>query len=237
MDDRLTLNVLLSFAQFEREVTGERIRDKIAAAKKKGLWMGGPVPLGYEVQDRKLVVHEDEAETVRHLFRRYLVMGSVRELIEVLDREGVRTKVQIRARGPHRGGIPFARGTLYYLLRNRTYLGEIVHKGSSYPGEHQSIVPKDLWDAVQDKLAMNAKAQKLQKRARHASLLAGLLYDGLGRRMSPSHASKQGKRYRYYVTHEQQRADRSEAAWRVGSEAASLMVASAESKEKGRPRT
>jgi DNA invertase Pin-like site-specific DNA recombinase len=212
---RLTLNVLLSFAQFEREVTGERIRDKIAASKKKGLWMGGPVPLGYEVQDRKLVVHEIEAETVRHLFRRYLDMGSVREMIEVLDREGVRTKVQIRASGPHRGGIPFARGTLYYLLRNRTYLGEIVHKGGSYPGEHQSIVPRDLWDAVQEKLAINAKAQKLQKRARHTSLLAGLLHDGLGRRMSPSHASKQGKRYRYYVTHEQQRTDRSEPAWRV----------------------
>lgn len=212
---RLTLNVLLSFAQFEREVTGERIRDKIAAAKKKGLWMGGPVPLGYEVQDRKLVVHEVEAETVRHLFRRYLAMGSVRELIEVLDREGVRTKVQIRASGPHRGGIPFARGSLYYLLKNRTYLGEIVHKGGSYPGEHQSIVPRDLWDAVQDKLATHAKAQKLQKRSRHTSLLAGLLHDGLGRRMSPSHASKQGRRYRYYVTHEQQRADRSEAAWRV----------------------
>ena len=212
---RLTLNVLLSFAQFEREVTGERIRDKIAAAKKKGLWMGGPVPLGYEVRDRKLVVHEAEAETVQHIFRRYLKMPSVRELIEVLDREGVRTKVQIRASGPHRGGIPFARGSLYYLLKNRTYLGEIIHKGDGYPGEHQAIVPKDLWDAVQDKLATNAKAQKLQKRARHTSLLAGLLHDGLGRRMSPSHASKQGKRYRYYVTHEQQRADRSEAAWRV----------------------
>ena len=212
---RLTLNVLLSFAQFEREVTGERIRDKIAAAKKKGLWMGGPVPLGYEVRDRKLVVHEAEAETVRHLFRRYLEMGSVRELIEALDREGIRTKVQIRASGPHRGGIPFARGSLYYLLRNRTYLGEIIHKGGSYPGEHQSIVPRDLWDAVQDKLAMNAKAQKLQKRARHTSLLAGLLHDGFGRRMSPSHASKQGRRYRYYITHEQQRVDRSKAAWRV----------------------
>ena len=212
---RLTLNVLLSFAQFEREVTGERIRDKIAAAKKKGLWMGGPVPLGYEVRDRKLVVHEAEAETVRYLFTRYLEVGSVRELIEVLDRDGVRTKIQIRASGPHRGGIPFARGSLFYLLKNRTYLGEIIHKGDGYPGEHQAIVPKDLWDAVQDKLAMNAKTQKLQKRARHTSLLAGLLHDGLGRRMSPSHAGKQGKRYRYYVTHEQQLADRSEAAWRV----------------------
>lgn len=183
---RLTLNVLLSFAQFEREVTGERIRDKIAASKKKGLWMGGPVPLGYEVRERKLVVHEAEAKTVQHLFRRYLEMSSVRELIEVLDREGVRTKMQIRASGPHRGGIPFAKGSLYYLLKNRTYLGEIIHKGDSYPGEHQAIVPKDLWDAVQEKLATNAKAQKLQKRARHTSLLAGLLHDGLGRRMSPA---------------------------------------------------
>lgn len=221
---RLTLNVLLSFAQFEREVTGERIRDKIAAAKKKGLWMGGPVPLGYQVRDRKLVVHEVEAKTVQHIFRRYLEMPSVRELIEVLDREGVKTKVQIRASGPHRGGIPFARGSLYYLLKNRTYLGEIIHKGDGYPGEHQAIVPKDLWDAVQDKLTLNAKAQKLQMRARHTSLLAGLLHDGLGRRMSPSHASKQGKRYRYYVTHEQQRADRNEAAWRVPAHDAEQVV-------------
>ncbi len=212
---RLTLNVLLSFAQFEREVTGERIRDKIAAAKKKGLWMGGPVPLGYAVKDRKLVVNEAEADTVRHIYRRYLELGSVRELIEVLDCEGIRTKLQVRASGPRRGGIPFARGSLYHLLKNRTYLGEIIHKNDSYPGEHQPIVPKALWDDVQDKLAMRARAQKLQKRARHTSLLAGLLHDGLGRKMSPSHASKQGKRYRYYVTHEQQRTDRSESAWRV----------------------
>lgn len=211
---RLTLNVLLSFAQFEREVTGERIRDKIAAAKKKGLWMGGPVPLGYEVRERKLVVHETEAETVRLIFRRYLELGSVRRLIEVLNDEGIRTKVQNRTSGPHRGGIPFARGGLYHLLRNRTYLGEIVHKGASYPGEHQAIVPQDLWDDVQDKLAMYAQALP-GKRARHISLLTGLLHDGLGRRMSPSHASKQGRRYRYYVTHEQQRTNRKEAAWRV----------------------
>ena len=131
--------------------------------------MGGPVPLGYAVMDRKLVVNEAEAETVRHIYRRYLELGSVRELIEVLDREGIRTKLQVRTSGPPRGGIPFPRGSLYHLLRNPTCRGEIVHKGKSYPGEHEPIVPQDLWDEVQDRLAMNARTQKLEKRAQHTS--------------------------------------------------------------------
>ncbi len=135
---RLTLNVLLSFAQFEREVTSERIRDKIAASKKKGLWMGGPVPLGYQVIDRKLIIHEDEAKTVRHIYQRYLELRSVGELIEVLSREGIRTKIQIRTSGPHRGGITFAHGSLYHLLKNRTYLGEIVHKGETCQPAHRA---------------------------------------------------------------------------------------------------
>ena len=126
--------MLLSSAQFEREVTSERIRDKIAASKKKGLWMGGPVPLGYEVRDRKLVVHEGEADLVRHIMRRYLALGSVRELIDELRRDGHRTKRQVRTSGPHRGGAPFRRGTLYHLLANRIYRGEIVHKGRNTSG-------------------------------------------------------------------------------------------------------
>lgn len=199
---RLTLNVLLSFAQFEREVTGERIRDKIAASKKKGLWMGGPVPLGYDVQDRKLVVNESEAETVRHIMQRDLQLGSVKALVTELAAEGRVTKVQLRTSGPHRGGIAFARGTLFHLLKNRIYRGEIVHRGVAHRGEHPAIVPDDLWDAVQGRLADRAHARRLGSGAEHPSLLVGLLRDSEGRPMSPSHAVKGPKRYRYYVTHE-----------------------------------
>jgi DNA invertase Pin-like site-specific DNA recombinase len=212
---RLTLNVLLSFAQFEREVTGERIRDKIAASKQKGIWMGGTVPLGYDVRDRRLVVNPAEAEMVRHIFGRYLELGSVRDVVTVLGKEGLRTKVQNRASGPHRGGVAFGRGGVLHLLKNRIYLGEIVHKGVGYPGEHEPVVPRGLWDAVQAKLATRDHAGDRAMRSRNPSLLVGMLYDGLGRRMSPSHANKQGKRYRYYITHEQQRADRSQPTWRV----------------------
>ena len=149
---RLTLNVLLSFAQFEREVTGERIRDKIAASKKKGIWMGGPVPLGYEVIDRKLVAVPEEAERVRRIMRRYLEVRSVPALIGVLHREGIVTKVQQRTSGPHRGGVPFGRGSLFHLLKNPIYRGKIVHKDQVYEGEHEAIVDEELWDAVQAQL-------------------------------------------------------------------------------------
>ncbi|GGE15881.1 hypothetical protein GCM10011529_22870 [Polymorphobacter glacialis] len=214
---RLTLNVLLSFAQFEREVTGERIRDKIAASKKKGLWMGGPVPLGYEVQDRKLLVNEAEAATVRQIMQRYLEVGSVRELITVLAHEGLRTKIQLRTSTGHRGGIAFARGSLFHLLKNRIYLGEIVHKGTAYPGEHDAIVPQELWDQVQAKLADNGPRLQRITNTRHASLLVGLVCDGLGRRMSPSHANKGSKRYRYYITHSEAGIDAANPAWRVSA--------------------
>ena len=213
---RLTLNVLLSFAQFEREVTGERIRDKIAASKKKGLWMGGPVPLGYEVRDRKLIVNEVEAETVRHIYRRYLALGSVRELVAALASEGLRTKVQVLTSTGHRGGIPFARGCLFHLLKNRIYRGEIVHKGAAYPGEHEAIVPAELWETVQQRLAIGARARVLGNGADHPSLLAGIICDGEGRAMSPSHANKGTKRYRYYVTHEAH-VTLEHPAWRVSA--------------------
>jgi site-specific DNA recombinase len=152
---RLTLNVLLSFAQFEREVTGERIRDKIAASKKRGLWMGGQPALGYDVRDRKLVVNEAEAETVRMIFRRYLDLGSVRELKAALDAEGVVSKHRTAATGDAYGGQSFSRGALYEMLQNRVYRGEIVHKGAAYPGEHPAIVEEDLWRQVREKLESN----------------------------------------------------------------------------------
>ena len=197
---RLTLNMLLSFAQFEREVTGERIRDKIAASKRRGLWMGGPVPLGYDVRERKLVVNETEAELVRHIMQRYLEVESVAELADELNRQGYRTKIQQRASGPHRGGCLFRRGTLYHLLSNRIYRGLIVHKGEAHAGEHEAIVPEELWDEVQRTLAARAQGTARRLKAKEPSLLTGLLIDGEGRAMSPAHATKSALRYRYYVT-------------------------------------
>ena len=197
---RLTLNMLLSFAQFEREVTGERIRDKIAASKKKGIWMGGPVPLGYDVRDRKLVVNTEEAEQVRHIMQLYLALGTVPLLAEELNAKGYRTKVQRRTGGPHRGGCIFRRGTLYHLLSNRIYRGMIVHKGKAYAGEHEAIVDEDLWDRVEAQLAKNASGSSRRKRQQNPSLLIGKVFDGEGRAMTPSHAQNGKKRYRYYVT-------------------------------------
>jgi len=197
---RLTLNVLLSFAQFEREVTGERIRDKIAASKKKGIWMGGNLPLGYDSEDRKLIVNEAEGKVVRHVFRRYVALGSVRELKDELDADAVVSKARFYRSGRCVGGVPLARGALYHMLQNRIYLGEIVHKDKSYPGEHDAVIDRALWDKVQAKLSANRVERKTGSAAKEPSLLAGLLFDGLGHRMTPSHAKKNGKRYRYYVS-------------------------------------
>ncbi len=196
---RLTLNVLLSFAQFEREVTGERIRDKIAASKKKGLWMGGLPALGYDVKDRKLIVNEAEAETVRMIFRRYLDRGSVRELKASLDADGVVSKRRMAADGSAYGGHAFSRGALYQMLQNRVYRGEIVHNGAAYPGEHPAIVDEDLWLKVQQKLEANG-VERGTSRERQAYLLAGVLFDADGEPMTPTHAVKKGARYRYYVS-------------------------------------
>jgi DNA invertase Pin-like site-specific DNA recombinase len=197
---RLTLNVLLSFAQFEREITGERIRDKIAASKKKGMWMGGQPPLGYDVRDRKLVVNEAEAGTVRMIFRRYLDLKSVRALKESLDASGVVSKVRTASDGSTYGGKPIATGALYHLLQNRIYRGEIVHKDKSYPGEHPAIVDDALWGAVQTVLAGNRVDRANGTTAKAPSILAGMLFDAFGERMTPSHAVKAGTRYRYYVS-------------------------------------
>ena len=197
---RLTLNVLLSFAQFEREVTGERIRDKIAASKKKGLWMGGYPPLGYDVEDKKLVVNPEEAETVCHIYRRYGKLGSIRALKDELTRDGVVSKRRVDRHGRQTGAKPLARGALYLMLQNRIYRGEIVHKDKSYPGEQRAIVEQDLWDRVQARLAENRVERRIGGRAKNPSLLVGLLHDDKGAPMTPSHAVKNGRRYRYYVT-------------------------------------
>ena len=197
---RLTLNVLLSFAQFEREVAGERIRDKIAASKKKGMWMGGLPSLGYDVQNRKLVFNEEEASTVVHIFRRYVELRSVRVLQEELDAAGIRSKRRILADGTPFGGQKLSRGALYLMLQNRIYRGEITHKGSAYPGEHQPIVDEVLWDQVEAILAENRVDRAIGANAKQPSLLAGLIFDETGERLTPSHAIKKGTRYRYYVS-------------------------------------
>ncbi|MGA7864252.1 MAG: recombinase family protein [Stellaceae bacterium] len=197
---RLTLNILLSFAQFEREVIGERIRDKIAASKRKGMWMGGIPPLGYRAQGGKLFVIESEAEIVRMIFRRYAELGSVRLLKEELEARGIKSKSWTTASGRRVGGKPFSRGALYLMLQNRLYRGEIVHTGQSYPGEHTSIIDQPLWDAVQAQLATNTAERNSGTRTPQPSLLAGMLFDGDGNRMTPTHATKKGTRYRYYVS-------------------------------------
>ena len=197
---RLTLNVLLSFAQFEREVAGERIRDKIAASKKKGMWMGGLPPLGYDVQDRKLLVNEEEAKTVLHIFRRYVELRSVRALKVELDVAGIRSKHRTFADGTNYGGHKLSRGALYLMLQNRIYRGETTHKGNAYPGEHKAIVDKPLWDKVQAVLAENRVDRATGSDAKYPSLLAGLVFDDSGERLTPTHAVKKGTRYRYYVS-------------------------------------
>ena len=212
---RLTLNMLLSFAQFEREVTGERIRDKIEASKKKGIWMGGPVPLGYDVIERKLIENKGEAQLVRHIMQRYLDLGSVKALVQELDRDGYRTKIQIRTSTANKGGCPFRRGTIYHLLSNRIYLGEIVHKGQGYAGEHQPIISMELWDRVQQALADRSQGGTTRSPAKWPSLLIGMVVDSENRPMSPSHANKGKKRYRYYITRDDQ-LDGS-PAWRVSA--------------------
>lgn len=197
---RLTLNVLLSFAQFEREVIAERIRDKVAASKARGMWMGGPVPLGYEVQDRKLIVVPEDAATVRSIMQRYLAADSARTLLEELRRDGVVSKLRKMRDGSTIGGIPFRRGALYWLLSNRVYVGETVHKGTAYPGQHDAIVDRDLFDAVQAKLADKSAIPVGTTHNAPVSLLSGMMRDGQGRPMSPCHTRNHGRRYSYYAS-------------------------------------
>ncbi|HEV7253604.1 MAG TPA: recombinase family protein [Mesorhizobium sp.] len=188
---RLTLNILLSFAQFEREVIGERIRDKFAASRKKGMWMGGTVPLGYRVENRKLVIHAEEAALVRSIFERFLSIGSGTVLARMLVAEGV----------TRRNGQPFDKGLLYKLLANRLYIGEAVHKGISYPGEHRAIITRELWDKVRSIIEHDPRARAATTRRQTPALLKGLIFAPNGKAMAPSHTRKKGgKLYRYYVT-------------------------------------
>ncbi|MBR0679423.1 recombinase family protein [Roseomonas eburnea] len=187
---RLTLNILLSFAQYEREIIGERVRDKIAASRARGMWMGGPVPLGYRVENRKLVVDEAGAATVRRVFENFAEIGSATRLLPVLRAEGLVTKT----------GRPFDKGAVYKLLVNRTFLGEAVHKGTSYPGEHAAIIPRELWDRVHAIMVESPRARAAKNRATAPALLRGLLFGPDGRAMSPTHTRKKGRLYRYYVS-------------------------------------
>jgi site-specific DNA recombinase len=195
---RLTLNVLLSFAQFEREVTSERIRDKIAASKQKGMWMGGVVPLGYDVIDKTLVVNEAETQRIRHIYTRYVALGCVRKLKEELDAEGYVSKAR-ELKGVHAGGKPFSRGALYALLKNPLYIGKVTHQGTHYEGQHAAILDSVLWQTAQNLLTENKNQHETKTAVKNPSLLAGLLFDDNGNPMSPTHTKKHNRRYRYYI--------------------------------------
>ena len=211
---RLTLNVLLSFAQFEREVTSERIRDKFAASRAKGMWMGGVVPLGYEVQSRKLVVCEEEAERVRFMFARYLELGSIAVLVDDLAARGIRSKCRVRL-GKDVGDNLISKGALAALLQNPVYIGIARYKGQLYPGEHEGVIAQSVWDQVQALIERNRLAGSTGERSRNPSLLAGMLRDGLGRSMTPSHATKNMRRYHYYVSLIQPDAKKGDRRWRL----------------------
>jgi site-specific DNA recombinase len=196
---RLTLNVLLSFAQFERELSSERVRDKIAASRRKGKWTGGTVPLGYEARDKKLAINKTEADTVRMIFCRYLELQSFSKLVADLDRRGIVTKLRNSKVAKYSGAIPFTYGPLAYFLKNRIYLGEVHHGGKWFEGEHEAIVDRATFDGVQQLLATKINGRKA-KRSESGALLMGKLYDNRGNRMSPSFSSKNGVRYRFYVS-------------------------------------
>jgi DNA invertase Pin-like site-specific DNA recombinase len=197
---RLTLNVLLSFAQFEREVTGERIRDKIAASKKKGIWMGGPVPLGYDLKDRKLYVNETEAQSVRWLYDTYLKLGNVRELKQAADNAGLTSKRYTQRNGRIVGGHPFSRGQLYCLLKNPLYAGKIRHRDKVYDGQQEAIIYQEAWDKVQDLMKANGGTRNAEANTPSPSWLSGILYDDTGERMIATHSRKAGRIYRYYIS-------------------------------------
>ena len=196
---RLTLNVLLSFAQFERELSSERVRDKFAASRKKGKWMGGSVPLGFDVKDKRLVINETEAKTVRYIFHRYLELRSFRLLTNDLQSKRITTKKRLILEGKTAGGIRFAYGSLAYLLKNRIYVGEAVHRGTTFPGEQEAILDRKTFDKVQTLLKGNSIRRSI-KRSGGDDILRGYLFDDHGNRMSPSFSTKKGVRYRFYVS-------------------------------------
>tara|TARA_R110002049_G_scaffold203009_2_gene373505 strand:+ start:183 stop:1799 length:1617 start_codon:yes stop_codon:yes gene_type:complete len=200
---RLTLNVLLSFAQFEREVTGERIRDKVAASKKKGMWMGGGVPFGYEVVDRQLVINQSEAQIVRLMFERYTEVKSVPQLVEELAAKGIKTRKRVWKTGKVVGGDTFKTGTLTHLLQNPVYVGKVRHKENIYDGAHRPIISQELFDLVESTFKTNRNSNALGKKSRNPSLLTGMITDPDGKPMTPTHAAKGSKRFRYYVSRTQ----------------------------------
>ncbi len=211
---RLTLNVLLSFAQFEREVTSERIRDKVAASKKKGIWMGGPVPLGYRLGDRKLLIDDDEAAVIRSIFQGYLELRSVTKLVEQLAQQNITTKARQYSNGRTTGGAHFQRGSLSQLLQNPIYIGKVSYRGELYDGQHEAIIAADDWAEVQRILAANRHERKLGKHARYPSLLTGMISDPDGQPMTPVSTHKGSRRHRYYLTRLKP-GDDNEVAWRV----------------------
>ena len=196
---RLTLNVLLSFAQFERELSAERVRDKVAASRRKGKWTGGTVPLGYTAQDKKLVINKAEAETVRTIFKLYRELGSFSKLVGELDRRKIVTKRRNTKVPKYNGGIPFTYGPLAYFLKNRIYIGETHYGGKWFKGEHQAILDHPTFDRVQELLKSNNVKRKV-KFSESGAILQGKLFDDKGNRMSPSFSSKNGVRYRFYVS-------------------------------------
>lgn len=195
---RLTLNVLLSFAQFEREIAGERIRDKIAASKQKGMWMGAPSPIGYSIENRQLVVNSDEAPVLKMLFARYLELGCVKSLKQDLDRKGIKTPQRLSKKGNIHGGLPFSRGNLYQILKNPVYLGQIRHKQKVYDGLHDALIDAEQWQAVQAMLESHRVHRTEVAKQRH--LLVGILFDAQGTLYTPTFTSKGPKRYRYYIS-------------------------------------
>ncbi len=229
---RLTLNVLLSFAQFEREVTGERIRDKIAASKQKGMWMGGAVPLGYRVENRCLLIDEDEAKTIRYIFNRYVALKSVPKLVDDLAAQNIRTRTRVLTSGRSIGGVHIGTGALALLLKNPVYIGKTRHKENIYDGAHMPLISTELFDEVQSIIAANCHDKMCGRKSRNPSLLTGMLFDPDGRPMSPCHAVKQSRRYRYYATRLKPLEDKS-SAWRMPSGALEKLVIDTIAKELG----
>ena len=230
---RLTLNVLLSFAQFEREVAGERIRDKVAASKRKGMWMGGRVPMGYDLRERKLLINHEEARIVKHIFERYLELGGVRSLKHDLEARGIVSGIKVSKTGNSRGGKPFSRGALYHLLSNPIYLGELRHKRDRHPGQHQALISRELWERVQERLQNRAaRSGEGPKTEAQQSSLAGKLFDETGEPLYVQGAAKGRRRYRYYVSRKLVRGETAEGeqTWRLpASELERSVLAAAQS--------
>jgi len=222
---RLTLNVLLTFAQFEREISGERLRDKIAASKKRGMYMGGNVPVGYDLKGRKLEVNPDDAKFVRGLFKQYLNIKNATRILQKLSYQGIRTKIRYSATGKQRGGAVYTRNTLYYILSNRTYLGEIAHKGSIHKGQHPPIIDKQIFNKVQRVLSSNRNKFHTKLRGENPNLLSGLIFDQSGQRLIPGHSPGKGKSYRFYGRPSSQEANSSSRKMRISAYRIEALIA------------